>query len=119
MTYCFTNKSGKKTIERQFEAGKVPLKVKVGGVLYWRDFCAEHAGQRTGDPWTDHWSTAMGARTPRHAKEIARRCRAAGVECKFQFDTHGPLEVKNRAHQKRLMAVAHADRGKMANFDDC
>lgn len=74
--------------------------------------------ERNADAWVEHWSPAMGARTPQHGKEIAQRCLAAGLDVKFKFDDCGPLQVKKRSHQKALMKVAHADVGRMCNFDD-
>ena len=74
--------------------------------------------ERIADAWVEHWSQSMGARTPQHGREIADRCRAVGLDVKFEFGTHGRLKVDGRPHQKKLMPVAHADRGRMVNFDD-
>lgn len=118
VTYCYSDLDGGPVWERNYPIGKAPATITVAGVTLQRDLCAEHKGQKSGDAWTDHWSMPMGAGTPQHAKEIAARCVAAGVDCKFQFDTCGPIEVKSRRHQKQLMAVAHADVGRMVNYDD-
>jgi hypothetical protein len=99
--------------------GEAPDTLVIAGVPLHRDLRAEHGGQRSGDAWTEHYSLSMGARTPQHAREIAARCRAAGIRnVKFQFGDRGPLEVKSRKDQKKLMKVAHADQGRMVNFDD-
>ena len=118
MVYCYSNLDGGPVWERQYPMGAAPATIEVAGVTLQRDLKAEHSGQRSGDAWTEHFSQAMGARTPGHAKEIAARCRAAKVPVKFQFDTHGPIEVTSRRHQKQLMEVAHADQGRMVNWDD-
>lgn len=98
--------------------GKAPKTLTIAGVTLQRDYSAERGGQKSGDAWTDHWSEGMGARTPQHGREVAQRCMAAGLDVKFKYGSFGPLEVKNRKHQKRLMEVAHADQGRMVNFDD-
>ena len=91
MTYCYSDLDGGPTRERQFPMGTAPPTIEVAGITLQRDLKAEHSGQRSGDAWTEHFSMSMGARTPRHAKEIAARCREARVPVKFQFDTHGPI----------------------------
>lgn len=54
------------------------------------------------DAWTGHYSLALGARTPRHAREIVEKCRAAGVPFSG-FDKHGRLKVDSMTHQRQLM----------------
>lgn len=119
MIYCFTNEARTETVERHYPMGRAPSRIRVKGAPFWRDLRAEHCGQCSGDAWTDHWSESMGARTAQHGREIAARCLKAGVSVRFKYGGCGPIEVKSRRHQRQLLAVAHANVGKMVNFDDC
>lgn len=58
---------------------------------------------RTADPWVEHWSLSMGARTDEHASEIREKCHAANVPC--SFDKMLRLKVDSTSHQRKLMRV--------------
>lgn len=114
--YCYTNKAGT-TIERTYSAkAGPPKKVSVGGSTYWRDLAVEHRApaNRVADAWRKHWSFSMGARTKAHKKEIAMKCRAAGVEAKFHPKTMD-LKVNGRKHQEAL-ANAIFGKNKVVNY---
>jgi len=114
-TYCYTNDENGKTIERQFAIkDDIPAEVRVGSRIFTRDLRAEHAGQRSGDAWTNHWSLSMGARTDEHAAEIARKCKRNKVDCRF--DDHLLLKVNSPSHQRKL-AAAIFGKGKVRNLD--
>ena len=94
--------------------GEAPETLEVAGVTLYRDFRAEHLGQKSGNPWTNHWSLSMGARTREHAAEIGEKCVAAGVSC--QFDELLRIKVDGKKHQQRL-ADAIFGKGKVSNHD--
>jgi hypothetical protein len=84
------------------------------GFVLYRNIAAEHRGQRSGDPWTEHWSLSMAAPTAAHQQEVAANCQAAGVSC--QFDKIGRLKVNSAKHQQQL-ADAIFGKGKVSNHD--
>ena len=102
-TYCYTHEATSRTIEREARMSQIPKFVVEHGFLYHRDVRAEHAKQKSGDAWTEHWSLAMGGRTKAHEREIAGKLRAANLPC--EFDSIGRLKVSS-AKQQRAMAKA-------------
>jgi len=70
--------------------------------------------ERAADPWENHWSLSMGARTDEHSLEIAEKCRAANVPC--QFDGTLRIKVNSAKHQQQL-ADAIFGKGKVSNHD--
>jgi hypothetical protein len=102
-------------IERTFSMKEtIPDIIAVRGREYERDIAAEHAGRQSGDPWTNHWSLSIGARTDEHAVEIGMKCLAAKVEC--QFDKHLRLRVRSASHQRKLCDAIFG-KGKIHNMD--
>lgn len=101
-TYCFSSKKGK-TIEREFSMAHIPERIYSGREVYERDLVAEHSDQKSGDCWTNHYSLGLGARTPRHAREIAAKCKRAGLSC--DFDAHLRMRVTSKEHQRKLIPV--------------
>jgi len=64
---------------------------------------ASATSKRAADPWVDHYSLGMGARTEAHASEIREKCKAANVPCSFDHALR--LKVNSTSHQRKLMKV--------------
>lgn len=114
-TFCYSDLEGGPVWEKQFPIGEAPPTITVAGVELKRDYRAEHGVARpVADPWVNHYSLSMGARTKGHAKEIAEKCRAAKVPC--EFDQHLRLKVNSDSHQKQLAQAIFPGQN-VRNFD--
>ena len=113
-TYCYSDLNGGNMFEHRCPMGEAPPSITLAGVTLHRDIRAEHAHQKSGDAWTNHYCLSMGARTPEHAVEISEKCAAAHVSC--EFDEQLNLRVAGRSHQKKL-ADAIFGKGKVINRD--
>jgi hypothetical protein len=70
--------------------------------------------ERAADPWTNHYDLAIGARTKEHAKEIAKKCAAAGLTA--TFDKQLNLKCDSERHRRKLCDAIFG-KGKIINRD--
>lgn len=99
--YLYTSADGR-TIERWFPMGQARKRVVEDGRVFRRDLRAEQCGHRSGDPWTDHESWAMGVH-PLDREEAMRVAREGGVPTHYNED--GNPIITSASHQRKLMRL--------------
>ncbi len=88
-----------KTHEWWAPMSRIPPALLVNGKIAQRDICAEHAGQRSGDPWVEHTSLALSVH-PLDVKKYRRDAHAKGLtDVKIQDD--GMVAFRSRKAQKQ------------------
>ena len=102
MTYCYSNRTGTKTVERIFPVGKAPAHVRVGCYRYYRDIVAEHSSNSRSRSGKKNWpmrpeSLAVNPEDAAHATADAAK---EGVPTYFDPKTGCP-EIRNQKHYKQ------------------
>lgn len=101
--YCFTSDKGK-TIERMFTMSTVPPEVVENGVIYKRDFSAEHRGQARGGAGWPMVSFCNGV-LPRQIPEAQKILQEHG--CPTEYTPQGKPIWTSRNHKLKFAKVFH------------
>lgn len=108
-TYIYTCESLGKSIEVQASMDDIPELVERDGEVFARDIRAEHCGQKSGDPWTDHESLALMVH-PADIKKNQKEALAKGCGV-IEFSKEGlPRFRSNSQRRKYLKAYGYVDR---------
>ena len=96
VTYCYSLDD--EIHEWLAPMGMAPQALLVNGRIATRSFAAEHGGQKSGDPWTNHESLALSVH-PLDVKEYRKDAHDKRLNVKIRDD--GMVEFRSRTDQKR------------------
>lgn len=103
VTYCYTNRTTGKTIERKFPMGSAVVRVLVRGKPYYRDTVAEHRGT-PGNPGNWPYVDSFGLAVPEfQAKEACKALFDAGVPT--EFTKQGGCILRDNQHRNQVLAA--------------
>lgn len=95
-TYLYS--TADRTYEYRAPMSRIPPSLFVNGRLARRDIRAEHAGQRSGDPWVEHTSLALSVH-PLDVRKYRKDAHDRGLTVKINDD--GMVAFRSRSEQKK------------------
>jgi hypothetical protein len=87
-----------RTFEYDAPMSRIPQSLFVNGRIATRDIPAEHSGQRSGDPWTNHESLALMVH-PLDVRKYRADAHARRLNVNIRDD--GMVEFRSRSAQRK------------------